>query len=197
MKKRVLSLLIVLVLCLPGCNGGGTTAESTPPQVTPVEATAEPTPDPTPEPTPTPSPEEELLAIGDAATLGDWSITVSDFYFTDHIQNGDYFYYKPDEGNLYAVVSAQITNNGKESGTFLPMFSTNSDVRADIYYAGEYEYSATTLMVDEDLHNSTLNPLTSKSGIIAFSLPEMIESSEEALDLTFSSGWDKVTFALR
>lgn len=194
MKKKVLSLLLVFALCLSAC-GGEVEKESTQPQVTPVETASEPTSTPTPEPTP--SPDAEPLAIGDSATIDNWSVVVSDFYFADKIADGEFFQYSPDEGNLYAVVSAQVTNNGKESDTFLPAFATNSDVKADIYYAGEYEYSASLLMMDDDLHDSTLNPLTSKSGIIVFSVPEMIESSEETLSVTFSAGREEVTFSLR
>lgn len=191
MKKKVLCLMCVLALCLPACGGVGVDhKESTQPKTS-----GETTPEPTP--TPTLPPDEELLEIGDSATLGDWSITVSDFYFTDKIKNGEFFYFSPEEGSLYAVVSAQVTNNGKESDTFLPSFSTSSDVRATIYYSEEYEYSASVLLMDEDLHNTTLNPLTSKSGIIAFDLPEMMETSEETLSITFTAGRDKVTFSLR
>ena len=152
MKKKVLSLLLVFALCLSAC-GGEVEKESTQPQVTPVETASEPTSTPTPEPTP--SPDAEPLAIGDSATIDNWSVVVSDFYFADKIADGEFFQYSPDEGNLYAVVSAQVTNNGKESDTFLPAFATNSDVKADIYYAGEYEYSASLLMMDDDLHDST------------------------------------------
>lgn len=198
MKKKALCLMLGLALFLSACRDGDS-KESTQPEAMPTKvAQAQETPAGVPaEAATTPSLESDALAIGDSAVLGDWDIVVSDFYFTDKVENGEFFYYSPEEGSLYAVVSAQVTNNGKESGTFLPSFSTNSDVRADIYYAGEYEYSASLLLMDEDLHNSILNPLTSKSGIIVFELPEMIKESEETLALTFSAGKDKVTISLR
>lgn len=197
MKRKVLALFCAMVLLLSACGAGGHKGSQQPKETPVAETTQTPDPTPTPEPTPTPAPEEILLAVGDSAALKDWGIVVSDFYFAKQIDYGDFFYYSPEDGCRYAVVSAQITNNGKESQTFLPSFSTNSDVRADIYYAGEYEYSATVLLMDEDLHNTTLNPLTSKSGIIVFELPEMIETSEEDLILTFSAGWDEVSISLR
>lgn len=197
MKRKVLALFCAMVLLLSACGVGGQEESQHPKETLSVETTQIPDFTPTPEPTPTPDPEEVFLAVGENATLKDWGIVVSDFYFTKQIDNGDFFYYSPEDGCRYAVVSAQITNNGKESQTFLPSFSTNSDVRADIYYAGEYEYSATVLLMDEDLHNATLNPLTSKNGIIVFELPEMIETSEESLTLTFSAGLDEVSISLR
>lgn len=146
----------------------------------------------------TPPAAANSLTIGDNTILGHWEIAVTDFYYTDRIETGPYMGYSPDEGNQYAVVAARITNNGTESDTFLPSISMTDDVRTAVHYADEYVYSSSYLLgVTDDLHDSSLNPLTSKDGIIAFSVPDVVANSEEALSVTFSAGRDEVTFRLR
>jgi len=139
-----------------------------------------------------------VLAIGDTATLQNWEITVTDFYLTTKI-DGDYSaYYSPDEGNQYAVVAVSAANKGKESDVFLPTYSLTNDIRAKIYYQEEYEYSPTNILgYRQDMHDSSMNPLTTKEGIIAFSLPNLVADSSDALLLTFSCSNEKATFSLR
>lgn len=147
---------------------------------------------------PTSSTDANMLSIGDSVTLGDWDILVTDFYYTDKIDMGSYTYYDSEEGNQFAVAVVRVTNNGTELDTFLPPIALSSDIQANIYYAGKYEYSSSILLgVNEDLHNQTLNPLTSKEGIIAFSVPDLVVNSEDSLSLTFSADRDAVTFSLR
>ncbi|MBD5099168.1 MAG: DUF4352 domain-containing protein [Clostridiales bacterium] len=146
----------------------------------------------------TPPAAANLLTVGDNTILGHWEIAVTDFYYTGRIETSPYTAFTPDEGNQYAVVAARITNNGTESDTFLPSISMTDDVRTAVHYADEYVYSSSYLLgVIEDLHDSSLNPLTSKDGIIAFSVPDVVANSEESLSVTFSAGRDEVTFRLR
>lgn len=193
MKKIVLSILVMSILLLSACN-----STSLPSNVKNDTPGQEPTDGIQQTPEPTQDLVASLLSIGDSSTLNDWAITVSNFYYTDKIDISAYTFYQPDDGNQYAVAEVQVTNNGKESNTFLPSFSTGNDVRAKIYYAGEYEYSSTVLLgVNEDLHDSTLNPLTSKDGIIVFSIPDTVVNGEDSLVLTLSAGHDEISFSLR
>lgn len=192
MQKLLIGLLGISMLFLSACNSASSPSNATGNQSQkPSAATEQP-----PEPTPTPS--TSLLSIGDSATLGDWEISVTDFYYTDKIDMTSYTYYHPDEGNQYAVVAVQVANKGKDASTFLPTYSLSNDVRAKVYYAGEYEYSATNLLgVNEDLHDSTMNPLASKEGIIVFSVPDEVVNGEDSLCLTFSANRNEITFSLR
>ena len=61
----------------------------------------------------------ENFKIGDTATFNDWEISVTEFSFKDKLADNDYFYFSPDEGNKFAVVSLQITNTSKEAHTSL------------------------------------------------------------------------------
>lgn len=139
-----------------------------------------------------------FLSVGESSELGNWEIVVTDFEITPEIVSSEYTSFSPDDGNQYAVVSVSITNNGKESDRFLPSFALNSDVSATIHYAGEYEFSPTVLLgYDSELHDTYLNPLSTKSGCISFEIPESVVESSESLVITFSQGRDSVTYSLR
>lgn len=142
---------------------------------------------------------QESYAIGETATLGDWEITVTACDFKDKISDSSgYGQFAPDDGNKFIVISASITNNGKQSETFLPSFATNTDISAIINYNGGYEYQMTNLLgLDSMLVDSSMNPLTSKSGIIVFEAPDAVVSGSESLILQFSAGEEIVSFALR
>ena len=139
-----------------------------------------------------------MLTIGDSATLGDWEISVSDFYFTERIDDSSFSYFQADDGNQYAVVGAKIVNNGKEADTFLPLIGFDDDVSATLYYIGEYKYTPTSLLgLGKDLSSQTVNPLASKEGIIVFSVPGSIANDDSTFSLTLSLGRDEVTFSLQ
>ena len=67
-----------------------------------------------------------------------------------------------------------------------------------MYIAIKYEYQLTNLIgLDTTLIDSTMNPLTSKEGIIAFEAPDAVVSGAESLILIFNSGEQSVNFSLR
>ena len=139
----------------------------------------------------------EALEMGSEAELGDWTISVSGFEFTDRIDN-TYSYFEPGDGNKYAVVSVSVANNGTEADSFLPSFGFGDDVGAKILYDWQYQYSATQLLgYDEDLHDEFLNPLSSATGVIIFEMPEVVASGSEPLQIIFDAGSENVTFNLR
>lgn len=142
---------------------------------------------------------QDVYEIGDTATLGNWSITVTACDSKDKIADSSgYGEFTPDEGNKFIVISASISNNGKQSGTFLPSFATNEDVTTIINYNDGYEYQLTNLIgLDTTLVDATMNPLTSKEGIIAFEAPDSVITGAESLILLFSLGEQSVSFSLR
>ena len=95
------------------------------------------------------------------------------------------------------MVSLSVKNVGTSAGVFIASYPIGRDAAtAKVFYQGEYEYSGTNLLgYDEDLHDKHLNPLETKSGVLAFSLPDEAAASS---DLTFvlSAGDSKYTFAL-
>lgn len=189
--KRAFALFLALSLVFAVSACGEAPSEPEPEAVTS-------TPEPTPEPTPTPTPEPEALAIGTEAALGDWAITVTAFEWKDEIVDS-YFSFAPGEGNKFAVVSVDISNNGKTADTFLPSYGFGDDVFARIIYGDGYEFSATSLLgYDADIHDEYVNPLSSASGVIAFEIPSsVVDDTAGALYIVFTAGEATAEYQLR
>lgn len=144
------------------------------------------------------SPTETLYKIGDTITIDEWEITLNSAEVTDRIDNGNsgMFYFSPKEGSKYLVVNATVKNLSKDSKTFLPTVYMNSDVKATVHYQ-EYEFTSTNLLgCSDDLHSTSLNPLSSKTGIIAFEIAEDVLSSLDEFELVFSTKNESYAFAL-
>lgn len=141
---------------------------------------------------------EAIYNIGDTANLKHWSITVNDMAILDSIVM-DFGQYTPSTDNgKYLNVFISVTNNGKTSDSFLSSFTTSDDVIAKIIYGDGYEFTASNLLgYDYDMHDTGINPLSSLTGEIAFSVPEVVSNSTEPLLIRFSCGGEKVEFKLR
>ena len=117
---------------------------------------------------------------------------------TDTIKQSDYFGFKPEDGNKYLTVDITVVNNGKNASKFLPSFGMGDDISAKLLYQSDYEFSATNLLgYDKELHDSTVNPLSTKSGIVAFEIPDSVASSDEELILVISAGKKNLQFKIR
>lgn len=139
-----------------------------------------------------------VLAIGEEGALKDWSIVVTNAEITDSIKENDYYGFSPEEGNKYMAIDVTVSNNGKNAANFLPSFGMGDDISAKILYQGDYEFSATNLLgYSKSLYDTSVNPLSTKSGIVAFEIPDTVVSAEEELILVISAGKDNLQFKVR
>lgn len=143
--------------------------------------------------------ENTIYAINDVAALKDWEISVTDMQIVESIASGDYLKFDPQEsGNKFAQVFVTVNNKGKTADSFLPSYVFGDDVNAKIIYGDGYEFSSTNLLgYSNELHDTSINPLSSKTGEIVFEVPETVASSEDELILEFSSEQDSVRFKIR
>ena len=103
-----------------------------------------------------------------------------------------------EEGNKFIQVFVTVNNDGKQADRFLPSYSIGDDVNAKILYSDGYEFTATNLLgYSNDLHDSTINPLSSQTGEIAFEIPSTVAESTDELLIQFSSGNDTLKFKVR
>lgn len=146
-------------------------------------------------------PEEKAISFGTEAMLNNWAVTVNGVDYVNSIDDGSFRTFTPDEGSKFARVNLTVTNKGSEMDTFFPAYSFYADVDAAIFYGEnrEYEYSPSNLLgYSDDLHDTTLNPLASASGIIVFDIPEtVVNDTETPLYFVLSDGADELTFSLR
>lgn len=133
--------------------------------------------------------EPEYLAVGDACTVGDWEITISSVAMQERVDTSATLYYEADEGNQYIVVGMTLTNNGTKADTAFPMISFGNSLDATLYYQDEYEYSQKYLIsLDEDLHDKSVAPLSTASGVLVFSVPDAVATSSDPLILQIDEG---------
>ncbi len=141
---------------------------------------------------------DAVYNVGDSADLVDWQITVKDIKIVDSIA-ANYGSFSPNtEGGKFVQLFVTVVNNGKKADNFLPSYGFGDDVNAKVLYGDGYEFSATNLLgYDNELHDSTINPLSSKDGEIVFEIPENVSSGTEELYVQFKSGNDIIKFKIR
>ena len=140
----------------------------------------------------TPTPPESIINSG---TLGDWEIAVQKTSFESKIKNEFLTQFEPEEGSKFLVVNLKITNKGKTMSTFLPSVSFGNTISVKVTY-NDYTFSPMLLLgYSKELHNSSLNPLETKEGIIAIPIPDTVISVGE-LTLEFSNGENNLTFKI-
>lgn len=191
--KKTLIILLLTTLFLTSC-GTPQQGSAQPPEPA-QNSEAAPTPEQTPEPTPEPTAEPHNQ-VGDTVMLGDWEITLLGCEITEKVSVNQYLSFKADDGNKYVIVTLTVKNTATTADSFLPSFSMGNDVSAKLLYQGEYEFSASNLLGHSDeLHDKTLNPLSTAEGLIAFEVADEAAVLEE-LELELSQGKESVTYRL-
>lgn len=142
--------------------------------------------------------EETIYNIGDTATLGTWEISVTNMQIVETVE-GEYSYFTPkEEGNKFVQVFLTANNVGKQAERFLPMVGMRSDISSKVVFGDGYEFVSTNLIgYTNDIHDSTVNPLSSVTGELVFEVPETVSASEDELQLHFEAGKDTLKFKIR
>lgn len=192
MKKLISILVTAAIICaMSGCaapsNKEGDATSTGNPTKTSSSSKSEPEE--------TAAPEKSVLSLGETITFDKWEISVNSADITDHIDNSAYTSFKPDEGNVYVTVNITVKNIDTNAATFMPSFSTNKDIKAKLVY-GEYEFNATNLLAySDELHDTHLNPLSSKTGMLTFSVTKDI-ADLKTLNLVIFKNNKDYTFSL-
>ncbi|WP_125143688.1 hypothetical protein [Clostridium transplantifaecale] len=96
------------------------------------------------------------------------------------------------------AIDITATNNGKNAATFLPSFNMGDDISVKLLNQGEYEFTASNLLgYCKSLYDTSVNPLSTKSGMIAFEVPDSVASADEELVLVISAGKDALQIKVR
>ena len=202
MKKAKLILTAIVAATLTAC--GGTSVEETTTSQTTTEATAQPedtiaetTIPETIEETTEEETEAAAIAIGAPGTIENWTITIDNVQTLATVPDG-YVEFNADDGSKYLLISLTASNEGKEAGRFMPSFGMADDIAAKILYGDGYEFTQTQLLgYSNSIMDSTINPLSSKTGDLAFELPDSVADSTEPLILQISAGSESINFSVR
>lgn len=135
--------------------------------------------------------EKSVHQIGDAVTIKNWELTITDVSFADE---------EEDSEMKRVLINCTVKNIGKKEDTFFDsglIFISAKD-RAQLLYNDGYEYEAINVRGDEnDLRNEAIIPLASVSGHIQFRVPKVVADSQEELIFRFVCSLEHVDFQLR
>lgn len=162
------------------------------------QISSEPVQTASPKPTSTPGPKETEVTLGKKGKVGDWKIGANKASVKKKIINGKYHYFEAKKGNTFVIVSLSVRNNGKKAETFLPRVGyENTMIQAILYYKDEYEYLPSELIsYDKDLCGTSVQPLNTEKGIIAFEVPKKVAKSKKKLKLKIGTKNEYLLFSL-
>ena len=151
------------------------------------------------------------IAIGETATIGGWEITVTSIEYapelkaqTENMRGSNTI--AAGEGKQFVIVNAQLKNTAENLEMFLPDTPYSEYTKETLIYDGKYEYSgystASALNIYSSLVHTTVSPLETKTGYIAFAVPNEVVESEKPLQLKIEQEkdyktLDSITFNLR
>lgn len=139
----------------------------------------------------------ETVPLGESAKIGEWTVTVNNMQILDSVPD-TYGQFSPDEGNKYLLITLTASNEGKKAETFISTFPMEDEISAKVLFGDGYEFSQTNLMgYTKSIISSSVNPLSSKEGDLAFEIPDSVSSSEEPLILVFTCGKETLHFSIR
>ena len=153
----------------------------------------------------------KTIAIGETATIGGWEITVTSIEYapelkaqTENMMGSNTI--AAGEGKQFVIVNAQLKNTAENLEMFLPDTPYSEYTKETLIYDGKYEYSgystASALNIYSSLVHTTVSPLETKAGYIAFAVPNEVVESEKPLQLKIEQEkdyktLDSITFNLR
>lgn len=185
MKKvfLVLAACAVVSAALVGCGSGSSTESQS--AVTSDNTTVSNAVESTIE-------EVSTIAIGEKATIGGWEITVSSVEYapelkaqTENMMGSNTI--AAGEGKQFVIVNAQLKNTAENLEIFLPDTPYSEYTKETLVYDGKYEYSgystASALNIYSSLVHTTVSPLETKTGYIAFAVPNEVVESGRPLQL--------------
>ena len=199
MKKKILAITLCTALSaatLTGCGGSaGKKLADTAKEIS-EQSDATSTPN---GPTATPAPKETALAMKKTGKVGDWKFTVKKLSTKKTIKTSKYMEAKASDGNLLVLATLSVTNDGKKEATFLPRVGREDTMMtAKLIYKDNYEYQPSSITgYDKDMAAKSINPLSKKSGIIAFDVPKKVAKDLKSCRIRIGTKSEAIVFSAK
>jgi hypothetical protein len=143
-----------------------------------------------------PEPSDETYAVGDTATIDNWEVTLVSFELTNRIPSTRNRYFEADDGEQYLEIVLTVSNEDSQPRTFYNRFGRHVD--AEVVYNDSITFNFINLLgYDECLDHEVVNPLTTKTGALVFSVAERAANSDDSLVLRLYKGREEIIFELR
>lgn len=92
------------------------------------------------------------------------------------------------------MLNYTVTNEGTQADNFTALFG-GVDMKA--VYKDKYEYNYTVTLLDDDLSNESVKPLSTASGFVVIEVPDEVANSQDSLVLKLGHDGDKAVIILR
>lgn len=199
MKKKLLAITLCTTLALGALTGcGGSAVKKLADTAKEISEQSDATATPN-GPTATPAPKETTLAMKKTGKVGDWKFTVKKLSTKKTIKTSKYMEAKASDGNLLVLASISVTNNGKKEATFLPRVGREDTmITAKLIYKDKYEYQPSTITgYDKDMAAKSINPLSKKSGVIAFDVPKKVAKDLKSCQIRIGTKGEAVVYSAK
>lgn len=145
--------------------------------------------------------EVRTIAIGETATIGGWEITVTSIEYAPELtpisQSSMGVPIPASDGNQFAIVNVQVKNISEDLESFLPSTSFVEHTEETLIYDGKYNYNGRSteglISTFNSLVDKVISPLETKTGYIAFDVPNEVAESEKPLQLKIEQKKDYKT----
>jgi Telomeric repeat-binding factor 2. len=199
MKKKILAITLCTALSaatLTGCGGSAVKKLADTAKEISEQSDATSTPN---GPTATPAPKETALAMKKTGKVGDWKFTVKKLSTKKTIKTSKYMEAKASDGNLLVLATLSVTNDGKKEATFLPRVGREDTMMtAKLIYKDNYEYQPSSITgYDKDMAAKSINPLSKKSGIIAFDVPKKVAKDLKSCRIRIGTKSEAIVFSAK
>ena len=125
-------------------------------------------------------------------------VTAKSVGIQSKIRNGKFYVFKPEKGSKFVYVKITVRNNGKKQDTFLPRIGMSDTANMARLYYKDYEYKPTDLLsYKQDLLDTKIDPLKSKTGIIVFELPKKIANKTNKMTLKIGTDNETIVYSLK
>lgn len=139
--------------------------------------------------------EPEEYSMGKTISISEWEITPNAVEVQDRVQGNYNSYFTPDDGNKYVVVHLTIKNIGTSAKVFLSPVIQTDEVAVKLSYQDKYTFVPSNLLAHPDeLHMASLNPLSAKTGIVAFQVADEAAAALPEIKLIISNNQDSFSF---
>ncbi|GIP35059.1 DUF4352 domain-containing protein [Paenibacillus sp. J2TS4] len=136
---------------------------------------------------------EQEFAVGDTFNLKDWEVVVESFEFNQSVTGG-MLSSSADEGSKFLVLNLAVTNNASEAQQFIEMIG-GTKIKA--IYNDKYEYKISITLIDGDLANERVQPLSTAKGFTVIEMPDKVVEATEGIHVLFDIDGEKAKVKIR
>jgi len=137
-----------------------------------------------------------IFAVGETAVIGNWEVVLNSLVFTDRMpQTFGSGFYVPADGNVYLSATLTAENTGAQPDVFLRLYPWGDDMDTRLVYDDSFTFVRSDFLTVQDRLSTQVNPFSSITGEVTFSIAERLADSDNAFILKFFTGSEIIAFS--